>query len=1650
MPQCPACRREIAGQELPHEVCPHCGADLVAITKTVISAGRPSPQPEPGDESGSAGFAHRAGGESLPIRNPLAGDWNDDAPWQAMPSLFDEREIPKLNPDSANLDARATLDSSGLPSAVDFGPASPPWPLEPPFPVPPPMSGVAPESLQTMIGPSPEAGDATHDDERPFLTIDSRAPAMSAEEIVALWSGAHSPTTGPQTTIRQPEQLAGSPRDSRLILTSRNVRQTQSPLRSSADYELIETIGEGGVGVVYAARQASIDRTVAVKMLKPASAQKPEQRDKFLSEAVVTGDLDHPNIVPIYDLGTNESGALFYSMKRVQGTPWVSVLLKKSLAENLEILLKVADAVGFAHSRGVIHRDLKPENVMLGEYGEVLVMDWGLALVTPEFRKARTIAPSASMGGTPAYMAPEMATGPVTRVTGAADVYLLGAILYEIITGQPPHTAKTVNTCLVAAARNQIQPTHHQGELLEIALRAMATRPEDRYASAREFQNAVRKYQAHSESIALSSRAELELAEARQTDNYELFSRAVFGFQEAFALWDQNARAQEGLSEAKLAYAKSASDRGDYDLAASLLDANDPQHFALIESVASAQHERALRQQRLKNAKRIVTALAAAMLVVVTGALVWVIYLYGVAEHEAQVATQQKQQADVARKKADKATELAVRAQKEEAYAGYIAKIGLAAAKVEENAFGEVDQLLGDCPSELRNWEWGRLKFLCGRSLRSFVTGGPVDAVAFDPTGERFVTGGWDGKVRVWSVDSERQPLRELDYGDRYIFSVAFAPDGTHVAVGGGDTQGGYVKIWNVDTGELVRTLSGHTERVLSVVYNADGTRLLTASYDKTARLWDSATGECLRTLSGHTWWVWSAAFSPNEDAVVTAGQDRKCIIWPLDDKQGKEDGGAQGLRIFTGHDGPVYSAIFSPDGQYVVSGGYDQRLLVWSRDQAKPFAFEGLSEGTKAAPPVFRALDGHSAAVRAIRFISEGPLRIVSASHDNTIKIWDYETGDPIQTLRGHAGWVRGCDVTPDGRLAVSASHDHQARLWSLEGYEEVRVLNARVLSGHADAITSAVFSANCQHVLTASRDRTARIWSFDTGQMLRSFAEGHDFLASQAILFRDGRRFLTSGVDNTVRIWDLATGTEIATITGTGARGLVALSSDERQIVTANDDAALLWDLEHGRITRTFAGHRGEVSALAFSPDGQYVFTGDAAGRTRLWDCATGEIVWSQRTHTGRVNGAVFTPDGSRVLTASNDNTVGQFAVATGEDLIRETLKHGTPVTAILISSDGKRVVTNAADGKIRIWDLEQRRVEHELEDLAGLVSNLSLSQDGSRLVTIAPQPTATSDKPVSEQSSVVQFWNVHTGEELIEQQMQQRMVWSAVFAPTPGEVLLVGGDSASLYQVGGNRPIMSFSPHGAVTSASYSPDQKRIVTSGGDVSAKVWELTSGHALFKLALGHEGPINSAIYSPDGQTILTASDDGTARLWNAATGDLVHTYHGPTGHTERVRSAAFAPDGLQIVTASNDKTTRVWNVSGTLVLVLDGHTWPVTCASFSADGKRILTGSEDDTARVWDARSGKLLGELAGHTAAVTSACFSPDGLRILTGSRDTTAKLWDAATMKEILTLKGHREEVASVSFSSNGRYALTGSLDGTAIVWLTEEWRRLEFKL
>ena len=418
------------------------------------------------------------------------------------------------------------------------------------------------------------------------------------EETMKLWEDSLTPEMTSEDSIRSGSWHTLS--DSLPPPSARSLGTMGSKDAGPVDFEIRQKLGAGGMGVVYAAHQASVNREVALKMVKPEHEASASAAEALMSEAVVTGCLDHPNVVPVYDLGVDGDGHVFYAMKEVEGHPWSVLISEKTLDENLDILLRVADTISFAHSKGILHRDLKPQNIMLGAFGEIMVMDWGAACSLGGVNVIGLLPSDTAYCGTPVYMAPEMAKADKNRMGEASDVYLLGAILYQIITGRPPRREKDPRLCLLAAAENHIDPVEEDGELLRIALRAMATAPADRYPDAKSFQEALREYRSHSESLILLANSKANLDRAKEEQDYELFNRAVYGLREALELWEGNLGARELLKEATLDYAQCAFARSDYDLAQSLLDENEVGHKILLGSIEVAIKERDSRKKRMR------------------------------------------------------------------------------------------------------------------------------------------------------------------------------------------------------------------------------------------------------------------------------------------------------------------------------------------------------------------------------------------------------------------------------------------------------------------------------------------------------------------------------------------------------------------------------------------------------------------------------------------------------------------------------------------------------------------------------------------------------------------------------------------------------------------------------------------------------------------------------------------------------------------------------------------------------------------------------------------------------------------------------------------------------------------------------------------
>jgi serine/threonine-protein kinase len=399
-------------------------------------------------------------------------------------------------------------------------------------------------------------------------------------------------------TIRPPTILLESDRRRYLPKLPKLVSQHQRD--TLPELEIHSVLGEGGMGLVRLATQVPLGRDVAVKTLKKGSRTDEEALVVLLREGWVTGILEHPNIVPIYQLGRDEDGDPMIVMKRVEGVAWLDLIRDPDptrpefdghdpLDWHLDVLSQVCNAIHFAHSRGIIHRDLKPENVMIGAFGEVYVLDWGMALALEPDDNGRipSVDDVTGPGGSPGYMAPEMVTPNERPLSARTDVYLLGATLHEIVMGEPPHKGVTLRQIMLAAYQSEPKeyPPHVPRQLADICNRSMARDPANRFASADAFRQAVGEYSRRKQSARLAKQAGERLdilyrytaEETGESDDdpavYDAFGQARFGFEQALEVDPDNDVARRGLEDALTLMAERELDRGAYR-AASLLIAD--------------------------------------------------------------------------------------------------------------------------------------------------------------------------------------------------------------------------------------------------------------------------------------------------------------------------------------------------------------------------------------------------------------------------------------------------------------------------------------------------------------------------------------------------------------------------------------------------------------------------------------------------------------------------------------------------------------------------------------------------------------------------------------------------------------------------------------------------------------------------------------------------------------------------------------------------------------------------------------------------------------------------------------------------------------------------------------------------------------------
>jgi WD40 repeat protein len=1006
-----------------------------------------------------------------------------------------------------------------------------------------------------------------------------------------------------------------------------------------AGYEIQAEVGRGGYGVVYKAWQTQLKRLVALKVVLAGSHASAADLARFRREAEAVARLQHPHIVGVHEIGEAE-GRLFIALEfleggclaqRLDGTPWPA----RKAAQLVETL---AGAVHHSHERGIVHRDLKPANVLLTADGQPKIADFGLAKWLGQDQGQTQ---SGAIVGTPSYMAPEQAGGRSKEVSPAADVYALGAILYELLTGRPPFRAETpLDTLVQVVAQEPVSPSRLQSkvphDLTTICLKCLQKDPRKRYPSGKELAEDLGRY------------LRGEPVQARPVGRRERLWRWCRRNPGLAAACAVAACALAAMSVVAICYGVSqarAAERSQAEEGRTRVALHEAQvqraRFLRYQGV-TAYEQGHVGEAMLRVAESLAVAPPTEAEDVQAGRsdlAAWHHQLFGL-----QAVLDLPGMADAV---------------------AFLPECNRVAARVTDDSSLQVwdlttGQVLGSLPPQP-----GTIRGLAfapdGKLLATVIDDGAVRlwdvqtqtvrgkllrhekavcAVTFSPDGKLLLTGGEDGTAQLWEVATGRPaggPLRHRGP----VRAVAFSRDGARCATGSGistdcgnpllrgfslfpkaDAGRGEARVWNVADGTLIGSALPHVAEVRAVALSPDGRTLLTGSAYRSAQLWDVANGERLGQPLEHQSTVQAVAFSPDGQLILTGSSDRFPRLWEVTTQRL--------LGYLPQRNRVIHSLAFSADSQFLYSGG-DADVRVWRRPPA-----------TAGSMPLT-----HGALVVSVAVSPDGRTLLTGTGNplplSGEVLKWDAATHQLQRRLLGLPNAAMALTFLPDGkRIVVGTGNPFlgagEARVWNLDTGEALTPPMP-----HSGGVMALAASPNGRTLLTGSRDGRARLWEVASGKLLHDFQPAGEGGVWSVAYRGDGQVFLTGHQDRSAQQWDAVTMQPIGPkLQHQGWVLAAAYSPDGKSILTGCEDGkAQLWDAARGRALGPPLRHQGWIRTVAFSPDGRLLLTGGGDRIAQLWKAATGEAAGLPFRHQDWIAQAIFSPDGRTVLTASGDKT-------------------------------------------------------------------------------------------------------------------------------------------------------------------------------------------------------------------------------------------------------------------------------------------------------------------------------------------------------------------------------------------------------------------------
>jgi WD40 repeat protein/tRNA A-37 threonylcarbamoyl transferase component Bud32 len=1004
------------------------------------------------------------------------------------------------------------------------------------------------------------------------------------------------------------------------------------------DYELIELIARGGMGVVYKARQTSLNRTVALKMIQAGAMATQAEVKRFQAEAEAIAHLQHPNIVSIHEVGYQE-GQHFFSMDYVAGRTLAEMARDGPLpATRVATYVKtVAEAVHYAHQHGILHRDLKPANIIIDENGQPRITDFGLA---KRFFGTTDLTLTGQVLGSPNYLPPEQADPKRGAVGPASDVYALGAILYHLITGRPPFQAESLTTLLRQVIETDPVPPRSLNpsisrDLETICLKCLSKEPRHRYGSARALAEDLTRFLNHEPVLArpIGPAGKSWRWCRRQPVRAGLAAALVLvvllGTAGVFWQWRQaQANAAAEVQQRRAAEAAGAETMireytANLTLAQNQIQAQ--QFGQALDTLLTRTPEshrgwewgwllRSCCQDLMTLSGPAALGTQAAFSpdsrLLLTAGFTNIISIWDLASGEA-IGTLRGHRGCAS-----------------------LTSFSLDGTRLCTYNWQPIDRTA-------RIWDMQQQRML----FAPLVHPAAINAAELSRDGRWLATGGADGKVRIFDVMTGADTGLSNHYGDG-IIAVEFSPDGRRLAYAGGTrgwtrSQDTTIRIWDLATGETLR-LEGHAQAVFGLAWSPDARLLVSCGFDGRIKAWDPDSGTELPPFfaSPKQRVLCRADFSPDGQLLGVVGMDdpnptARATLFDVKTRRV--------VRELAGHSMTVQGIRFSFDGKYIATSGLERAVKIWS----------------VATPLAFVSLEPHSQPVWTAAFSPDG-CRVATGSLDQTARIWDAGNGELLQTLLVRFPVV-SLAFSHNGHRLATVGPENSACLWIVRPKSEVPGPRSETdnadeeflrLRGHTRAVLAVAWSPDDRWIATGSKDTTARISDANTGALRLSLI-GHS-KSVQAVAFSpDGNVLATGSADGTARLWSTVSGQCLRVLTHHAGGVLsVAFSPTGHLLATGGSDCtARLWDTETGRQVHCLSGHVNGVSSVAFSPNGQRLVT--APGGTDLqasvnrefrilfWDVASGHQLFTLHPHDNATYAAAFSADGSKLITAGADFT-------------------------------------------------------------------------------------------------------------------------------------------------------------------------------------------------------------------------------------------------------------------------------------------------------------------------------------------------------------------------------------------------------------------------